>query len=90
MACSVCKGICNHAELIAESQDIAAALALLVEPKSLRFVLVLWDETGTAALASNAHQVTVRHQLAKVLNAELEKDFRELAATNATDERTAH
>lgn len=90
MACPVCKGECRHTEILKETKEVADALSHALEGKRIRFALVFWGEDGTAAMASNAHQVTVRHQLAKVLNAELEKDFRELAATNARAEGTAH
>lgn len=88
MACPVCKGECRHTEILKETQEVAAALSHALEGKQMRFALVFWGEDGTAALASNAHQVTVRHQLARVLNAELEKDFREFATVNAQAEGT--
>lgn len=90
MVCPVCKGECRHTEMLKEAQEVAAVLSHALEGKQIRFALVFWGEDGTAVLASSAHQVTVRHQLAKVLNAELEKDFRELAAANASAEGTAH
>lgn len=90
MACPVCKGECRHAELAAEATDISLALAQAVEGKSLRFALVLWDGGGAAVLSSNAHKATVRHQLAKALSSELEKDFRELAERAHRAESEVH
>lgn len=90
MACTVCKGECRHADLVQEAADISLALAHVVESKSLRFALVMWDESGFSLLSSNAHQATVRHQLAKTLSAELEEDFRELAERARRAESEAH
>lgn len=87
----MCKGQCEHAELVREAQGIAAALGSALESEpARRFALVMWDGSGFAVLASNAHQATVRHQLAKVLSVELEKDFRELAERARRAESEAH
>lgn len=84
------KGQREHAELKREAEDIAAALGHALEGKPLRFALVIWDGSGLAMLASNAHQVTVRHQLAKVLSAELEGDFKRLAESVQRTESGVH
>lgn len=84
-SCPVCRGECVHAELKREAADIAAALGHALEGKPLKFALVIWDGSGLAMLASNAHQVTVRHQLAKVLSAEFRRFAAESAQRNGSE-----